>query len=190
MTTFPTPAVAWAGSREANTPLVVLLHGRGSNEHDIITLADGLPVSVTYAAVRAPISEGGGYAWFANRGIGRPVAESLAETMAWFVTWLDDVAPVGRPVVLVRSPAMEEHDQRTVGSRVSSPFDGGSGERGHNRAPSVSGAMRPAVRTPVQRCTSPARSRWSMGAAFSYGPHSSRGSIHMSSNSLPSGSAP
>ena len=101
MTTFPTPAVAWAGSREANTPLVVLLHGRGSNEHDIITLADGLPVSVTYAAVRAPISEGGGYAWFANRGIGRPVAESLAETMAWFVTWLDDVAPAGRPVVLV-----------------------------------------------------------------------------------------
>ena len=30
-----------------------------------------------YAAVRAPIAEGGGFAWFANRGIGRPVAESL-----------------------------------------------------------------------------------------------------------------
>ena len=46
------------------------------------------------------------------------------------------------------------------------------------------------VRTPLQRRTSPSRSRWSMGAAFSYGPHSSRGSIHMSSNSLPSGSVP
>jgi phospholipase/carboxylesterase len=51
--------------------------------------------------VRAPIAEGGGYAWFANRGIGRPVAESLSATMTWFRGWLDDVAPDGRPVVLV-----------------------------------------------------------------------------------------
>ncbi|HEU4667974.1 MAG TPA: phospholipase, partial [Arthrobacter sp.] len=39
--------------------------------------------------------------WFRNRGIGRPVAESLAETMASFRSWLDSVAPAGRPVVLV-----------------------------------------------------------------------------------------
>ncbi len=51
--------------------------------------------------MRAPIAEGGGYAWFANRGIGRPVAESLADSMAWFRMWLDTVAPAGRPVVLV-----------------------------------------------------------------------------------------
>jgi phospholipase/carboxylesterase len=50
---------------------------------------------------RAPIAEGGAFAWFANRGIGRPVAESLAETMAWFRTWLDGVAPTGRAVMLV-----------------------------------------------------------------------------------------
>ena len=29
------------------------------------------------------------------------MAESLRETMAWFRTWLDDVAPAGRPIVLV-----------------------------------------------------------------------------------------
>jgi phospholipase/carboxylesterase len=80
--------------------LVVLLHGRGSNEREIITLVDHLPDGPAYAAVRAPIAEGGGYAWFANRGIGRPVAESLAETMAWFRRWLDEVAPAGRPVIL------------------------------------------------------------------------------------------
>ena len=67
----------------------------GRTRHDIIALADHLPDHPAYAAVRAPIAEGGGYAWFANRGIGRPVAESLAETMAWFRTWLDDVAPAG-----------------------------------------------------------------------------------------------
>ena len=59
-------------------PLVVLLHGRGSHEREILALAPHLPDGAAYAAVRAPIAEGGGYAWFANRGIGRPVAESLA----------------------------------------------------------------------------------------------------------------
>jgi phospholipase/carboxylesterase len=98
---FAAPVVATFGETDPAAPLVVLLHGRGSNERDIISLASHLPGGVAYAAVRAPIAEGGGFAWFANRGIGRPVAESLAQTMAWFRLWLDDVAPAGRPVVLV-----------------------------------------------------------------------------------------
>ena len=98
--TFAAPVVAWHGADDPATPLVVLLHGRGSSERDIIGLAGHLAPRASYAAVRAPIAEGGGYAWFANRGIGRPVAESLAETMAWFRSWLDEVAPAGRPVVL------------------------------------------------------------------------------------------
>ena len=94
------PTVAWRGAGDRATPLVALLHGRGSHEQDIIGLADLLPTGATYAAVGAPIREGDGYAWFVNRGIGRPVAESLADTIAWFRRWLDDVAPAGRPVVL------------------------------------------------------------------------------------------
>ncbi len=101
MADFPEPVVAWSGDPDGDAPLVVLLHGRGSNEADIISLSAHLPSGPTYAAVRAPIAEGGGYAWFANRGIGRPVAESLTETMAWFRTWLDGVAGDTRPVVLV-----------------------------------------------------------------------------------------
>lgn len=101
MTGFATPTVAWHDEDHADRPLVVLLHGRGADEQGIIGLADHLPDGPSYAAVRAPIAEGGGFAWFANRGVGRPVAESLAATMAWFRTWLDDVAPPGRPVVLV-----------------------------------------------------------------------------------------
>ena len=101
MTAFPSPVVATAGSTDPAAPLVVLLHGRGSNERDIAGLAQHLPDGPAYAAVRAPIAEGGGYAWFANRGIGRPVAESLRETMDWFRAWLDTVAPAGRPVVLI-----------------------------------------------------------------------------------------
>ena len=100
-TTWATPVVATAGSADPAAPLVVLLHGRGSHEREIIALAEHLPAGPAYAAVRAPIAEGGGYAWFANRGIGRPVAQSLRSTMDWFRQWLDQVAPPGRPVLLV-----------------------------------------------------------------------------------------
>ena len=98
---FAAPVVATAGNDDPQAPLVVLLHGRGSDEHGIVSLAGDLPPALAYAAVRAPIAEGGGYAWFANRGIGRPVAESLREVMDWFTSWLGTVAEEGRPVVLV-----------------------------------------------------------------------------------------
>lgn len=98
---FPAPHVVTHGSTDPAAPLVVLLHGRGSDAPEILSLAAHLPTGPAYAAVRAPIAEGGGYAWFANRGIGRPVAESLRATMDWFRDWLDPVAPAGRPVVLV-----------------------------------------------------------------------------------------
>lgn len=98
---FATPSIAARGSQLAGAPLVVLLHGRGSHEDGIIVLADHLPEGPAYVAVRAPIDEGGGYAWFANRGIGRPVAESLRATMDWFRHWLDAEAPPERPVVLI-----------------------------------------------------------------------------------------
>lgn len=101
MSDFAAPVVATYGSNNASAPLVVLLHGRGSDEREILGLAAHLPGGPAYAAVRAPIAEGGGYAWFANRGIGRPVAASLRDTLDWFRAWLDDVAPAGRPVIVV-----------------------------------------------------------------------------------------
>ena len=103
MTTAPftPPVVVTYGAADPLAPLVVLLHGRGSHEQEILGLAGHLPAGAAYAAVRAPIAEGGGYAWFANRGIGRPLTESLRSTMDWFRTWLDEVAPPGRPVLLV-----------------------------------------------------------------------------------------
>lgn len=101
MTTFAEPVLTHRGATDPDAPLVVLLHGRGSDEEQIATLAGHLPRRLAYAAVRAPIAEGGGFAWFANRGIGRPVAESLAETMAWFKEWLETIAPAPRPVILV-----------------------------------------------------------------------------------------
>ncbi|MCY7372152.1 MAG: hypothetical protein LH461_00380 [Spirochaetaceae bacterium] len=44
-----------------------------------------LPVGPASAAARASIAEGPVLAWFANRGIGRAVRESLRATMDWFL---------------------------------------------------------------------------------------------------------
>jgi phospholipase/carboxylesterase len=96
---FRSPVVISRGQHDQ--PMVVLLHGRGSDASDIIGLADQLPGNLAYTAVRAPIAEGGGFAWFANRGIGRPLADSLTASMAWFRTWLDEVVATERPVFLV-----------------------------------------------------------------------------------------
>lgn len=132
MTAFPEPTVAWHGEDRPDRPLVVLLHGRGADERGIIGLAGHLPAGPSYAAVRAPIAEGGGYAWFANRGIGRPVAE----TMAWFRAWLDGIAPAGRPVLLLgfsggaafAGGLLLSEPQRYAGAAVlygTLPFDAG-----------------------------------------------------------------
>ena len=91
--TFTPPVVATDGSTDPTAPLVVLLHGRGSNETEILGLVPHLPAGPAYAAVRAPITEGGGRAWYANRSIRRPLTDSHRCTMNWFRTRLDEVTP-------------------------------------------------------------------------------------------------
>ena len=51
--TVTEPVVATAGSTDPRAPLVVLLHGRGSAEGEIIGLAGALPAGAAYAAVQA-----------------------------------------------------------------------------------------------------------------------------------------
>ncbi|GAA3279083.1 alpha/beta hydrolase [Nesterenkonia halobia] len=63
----PEPVVVW--SREPDerrdTHLVVLLHGYGSHEHDLLGLVPNLPEEFTYASLRGPQTAGPGYGWFA-----------------------------------------------------------------------------------------------------------------------------
>jgi len=54
-TAFGDPVVARHGADDPSAPLVVLLHGRGSNEHEILSLAPHLPDGVAYAATRPPV---------------------------------------------------------------------------------------------------------------------------------------
>jgi len=93
------PIVAWrrAAKSGPRTPLVLLLHGRGADEYDLLGVADRLPLAFNYASVRAPVPvAGGGFTWFENHGAGRPVARSLESSIRSLRAWLDGpaIAPV------------------------------------------------------------------------------------------------
>jgi len=48
-----------------NPPLLILLHGYGSNELDLFSFADELPETLVIVSLRAPYEMGhGGYAWY------------------------------------------------------------------------------------------------------------------------------
>ncbi|MBU3011980.1 phospholipase [Polaribacter vadi] len=49
-----------------NPPLLILLHGYGSNEQDLFSFAEELPEELLIVSVQAPYEMGyGGYAWYA-----------------------------------------------------------------------------------------------------------------------------
>ncbi|NVZ20577.1 alpha/beta hydrolase [Pseudomonas costantinii] len=51
-----------------NQPLVIFLHGFGSNEEDLFSIKDALPSTWTYLSARAPMPvDFNGYRWFAKK---------------------------------------------------------------------------------------------------------------------------
>jgi phospholipase/carboxylesterase len=89
------PTVVWRRpvKRGNSTPLLLLLHGRGADENDLIELASDLPPHFAYASVRGPIAlPEGGYRWFEDRGLGRPVPASLQSTVDTLRAWIDSSA--------------------------------------------------------------------------------------------------
>jgi len=85
-------------SERAGLPLLLLMHGYGSNEDDLISLAPHLPQSAV-ASLRAPIAESGGYAWFSRAVFGGdgPTQQHADAATHAVLTWLDTQppAPVG-----------------------------------------------------------------------------------------------
>lgn len=56
--------VRWSGAAAGDRPLLVMLHGRGSNERDLFELVPFLPDDLVVCSLRAPIPEGPGYSWY------------------------------------------------------------------------------------------------------------------------------
>lgn len=87
---------------------LVLLHGRGTDEHDVFPLLELLDPArrLLGIAVRGPLESGpeGHARWFDRHDDGRPVAGSFANAVAGVGAWLDAASavtgvPLGRTIV-------------------------------------------------------------------------------------------
>jgi len=70
-TDLPLKYLEQANPESVNQPLVIFLHGYGSNEQDLFGIKDELPAHYNYLSVRAPmVMEEGSYQWFRKKGEG------------------------------------------------------------------------------------------------------------------------
>lgn len=103
--TFPaidSTAVRWSVPREsvatvlAERPLLIMMHGYGSNEGDLFSLGQYLPEQFVIASLRAPLKAGPGNAWFAidydaeNDTLRRDINEVTASTHS-LIAWIDEL---------------------------------------------------------------------------------------------------
>lgn len=104
----------------ATRPLLVLMHGRGSHEKDLLSLAPLLPPEFVLAALRAPLQLApGSYSWFPVGEPGLPSIVAADSAVAALVAWLDSV-PVATSVSLLgfsQGGAMAVHALRHAPER-------------------------------------------------------------------------
>jgi phospholipase/carboxylesterase len=87
---FPAPAQ----NREAPSryPTILALHGRGSNEEDLIELARHLPRGLLWISPRAPLLLGpGAYEWYRVRVIGKPDPEQVFSAIETVDHFIDEI---------------------------------------------------------------------------------------------------
>ena len=84
-------AILWsaAPAERDGRPLLIVMHGRGSNEEDLFALAGELPPEFVIASLRAPLAESGGWSWWETVVSGNPDAERVDAAAAAVTTWLD-----------------------------------------------------------------------------------------------------
>ncbi len=87
--------------RSPTDPVLLLMHGYGSNERDLPSLVPHLPGGLQWASVRAPLAMGyGGYAWFPledNWLDPEPIA--AATDLLW--EWIDTTVGAEAPLLVV-----------------------------------------------------------------------------------------
>lgn len=88
-------AVLWSADahERAGRPLLVLLHGYGSDERDLFSLVPYLPDAFVVAAVRAPLTPpwpAPGHSWYPIEGLDGRSSERVTEAAARLIEWLDE----------------------------------------------------------------------------------------------------
>ena len=77
---------------EARYPTILALHGRGSNEADLIGLAPHLPQGLLWISPRAPLTLGpGSFEWYRVRVIGKPEPEQLFSAIELTDRFVDEI---------------------------------------------------------------------------------------------------
>lgn len=92
----------WEGPTDSSAPVIVLLHGYGSNERDLPGLAPWLPEGVRWISPRAPLPMHEDAAmWFPLGLPGDPEPAEVEIATATLWEWLDAQLPADAPIVPV-----------------------------------------------------------------------------------------
>lgn len=89
-----TDAVLWSasGADRICRPLLLILHGFGSHEGDLFSLAPHLPLEPVIASLRAPLAASAGWAWFPiSEHAGLPDPETADAAALGVLEWLDEL---------------------------------------------------------------------------------------------------
>lgn len=82
--------VRLSGRNESEpVPGVLLLHGRGADEADLMGLERAFDPSFTVVSPRAPLKFGPGFAWYGMDHVGSPHDESLHSSLAQLSEFID-----------------------------------------------------------------------------------------------------
>jgi len=80
---------------------VVLLHGRGADEEDLLPLAQFFPFVGRVISVRAPYGMGAGYAWYGMTDEGIENVSQLNQSIAWLDALLQEEVPRDALLILL-----------------------------------------------------------------------------------------
>jgi phospholipase/carboxylesterase len=118
-------SATWSDDLPAAPTAVLLLHGYGSNEHDLAGLAAALELTVPWASLRAPLESGArGAAWFAITTPGNPDPEPVAAATDAIWAWVDENLDPGvsvTPIGFSQGGLMATQLLRTRPERVVAP---------------------------------------------------------------------
>ena len=86
------PPSAQTRETSARYPAILALHGRGSNEQDLIGLVPHLPQGLLWISPRAPLPIGpGSYEWYRVRVIGKPDPEHVLPALETIDQFIDEI---------------------------------------------------------------------------------------------------
>jgi len=129
----------WRTGVDAPATVALLLHGYGSNEHDLTSLAPALGLAVPWASLRAPLELGnGGAAWFTITTPGNPDVQPVTEATDAIWAWVDSnlgtntrVVPIGfSQGGLMASQLLRTHPERVAATVVLGGFVLGAAQPG------------------------------------------------------------